>query len=139
VVPESQGTWHAFLAESAERAYKRRVAGEWDTGLTDLARDSLIDAVGYHLVPMYSVIGPTAAALLGPVPAGHFQDAVGHCDRAIVIARVRECRWWLMGAFWGTLFQLAVVPMQWAVAKGHTLGRVVTYQMEAEAAHIDMV
>ena len=43
-----------------------------------------------------------------------------------------------MGAFWGTLFQVAVVPVQWAMAKGHTIGKTVTYQMTAEAARLEI-
>jgi hypothetical protein len=58
--------------------------------------------------------------------------------RAIAIARIRGCGWWLMGAFWGTLFQVAVAPVQWAMAKGHTIGKTVTYQMTAEAARLEM-
>jgi hypothetical protein len=61
---ESQGTRRAFLAESAERAYNSRVGGQWGSGLSDLATAHLIDAVGYHLVPMYRMIGPTAAEAL---------------------------------------------------------------------------
>jgi hypothetical protein len=53
---ESQGTRRAFLAESAERAYNSRSRGQWGSGLLDLAAESLIDAVGYHLVPMYGGI-----------------------------------------------------------------------------------
>ncbi len=77
---ESQGTRRAYLAESAERAYNSRVGGEWGSGLTGAATDSLIDAVGNQ--------------------------------RAIAIARVRGCGWWLIGAFWGTLFHIAVAPVQ---------------------------
>ncbi len=40
---ESQGTWRAFLAESAERAYNGRVGGEWGSGHTDLANLSLFN------------------------------------------------------------------------------------------------
>jgi hypothetical protein len=58
--------------------------------------------------------------------------------RAIAIARIRGCGWWLMIAFWGTLFQVAVAPVQWSMAKGHTLGKTVTYQMTAEAARLKM-
>ncbi len=50
---DSQGKRRAFLAESAERAYNSRAGGQWGSGLSDLATESLIDAVGYHLVPMY--------------------------------------------------------------------------------------
>jgi hypothetical protein len=77
---ESQGTRRAFLAESAERAYNSRAGGQWGSGLSDLATESLIDAVGYHLVPMYRVIGPTAAVAL-LVLCGHLEDAAGHCDQ----------------------------------------------------------
>ena len=31
---ESQGTRHAFLAESAERAYHSRAGGQWGSGLS---------------------------------------------------------------------------------------------------------
>jgi len=78
---ESQGTQCTFLAESTERAYNERVAGEWGSGLTDLATESLIDVVAYHLVPMYRVIRPMDA--VGPadtVPGGHPEDDTENCD-----------------------------------------------------------
>jgi hypothetical protein len=43
-----------------------------------------------------------------------------------------------MGAFWGTLFQVAVAPVQWAMAKGHNIGKTVSYQMTAEAARLEI-
>jgi hypothetical protein len=114
---ESQGTRRAFLAESAERAYNNRAGGQWGSGLSDLATESLIDAVGYHLVPMYRVIGLTAAvALLVLLLVGILRMLLDIVISAIAIARVRGCGWWLMGAFWGTLFKVAVAPVQWAMA-----------------------
>jgi hypothetical protein len=128
---ESQGMRRAFLAESAERAYNSRAGGQWGSGLSDLATENLIDAVGYHRVPMYRVIGPTAAvALLMLFLAGILSLLL---DIVVTIARIRGCGWWRMGAFWGTLFQVAVAPGQWAMAKGHTIVQTVTYQMTAEA------
>jgi hypothetical protein len=128
----------AFLAESAERAYNSRAGGQWGSGLSDLATESLIDAVGYHLVPMYRVIGPTAAvALLVLFLVGILRMLLDIVIRAIAIARVRGCRWWLMGAFWGTLFQVAVAPVQWAMAKGHTIGKT-SYQMTTKAARLEI-
>jgi hypothetical protein len=86
---ESQGTRRAFLAESAERAYNSRAGGQWGSGLSDLATESLIDAVGYHLVPIYRVIGPTAAvALLVLFLVGILRMLLDIVIRAIVIARV---------------------------------------------------
>jgi hypothetical protein len=106
--------------------------------LTGAATDSLIDAVGNHLVPMYRVIGPTAAvALLILFLVGVVRMLADIVIRAIAIARVRGCGWWLIGTFWGTLFHMAVAPVQWAMAKGHTVGKTIGYQMDqmdAEAA-----
>ncbi len=136
---ESQGTWRAVLAESAERAYNGQTGGQWGSGLSDLATESLIDAIGYHLVPMYWVIGPTAAmALLVLFPVSIQRMLRDIVIRVIAIARIRGCGWWLMGAFWGTLFQVAVAPVQWAMAKGHTIGKMVTYQITVEAARLEM-
>ncbi len=95
--------------------------------------------MGYHLVPMYRVIGPTAAvALLVLFLVGILRMLLDIVIRAIAIARVRGCGWWLMGAFWGTLFQVAVAPVQWAMAKGHTIGKTVAYQMTAMAARLEI-
>jgi hypothetical protein len=136
---ESQGTRRAFLAESAERAYNTRVGGQWGSGLSDLATAHLIDAVGYHLVPMYRMIGPTAAiALLVLFLVGILRMLLDIVVRAIPIAKVRGCGWWLMGAFWGTLFQVAVAPVPWAMAKDHNIGKTVSYQMTAEAARLEI-
>jgi hypothetical protein len=57
---------------------------------------------------------------------------------AIATARVRGCGWWLVGAFWASLFQVAVASVQWAMAKGHTICRTVPYQMAAKAACFEM-
>ncbi len=43
-----------------------------------------------------------------------------------------------MGAFWGTLFQVAVASVQWAMAKGHTIGKTVSYQMTAEGTRLEI-
>ena len=99
---EIQGMQRAFLAEYAERAYNSRAGGQWGSGLSDLATESLIDAVGYHLVPMYRVIRPTAAvALLVLFLVGILRMLLDIVIRVIAIARIRGCGWWLMGAFWG--------------------------------------
>jgi hypothetical protein len=91
---ESQGTQCTFLAESTERAYNERVAGEWGSGLTDLATESLIDVVAYHLVPMYRVIRPTdAVALLILFLVGILRMTLNIVIQVIMIARVRDCGW----------------------------------------------
>jgi hypothetical protein len=90
-------------------------------------------------VPMYRVIGPIAAvALLVLFLVGILRMLLDIVIRAIAIVRIRGCGWWLMGALWGTLFQVAVAPVQWAMAKGHTIGKTITYQMTAEVAGLDV-
>ncbi len=91
--------------------------------------------MGHHLVLMYRVIGPSAAVAL---MVGILRMLLDIVIRAIMTLRIRGCGWWLMGAFWGTLFQVAVAPVQWAMAKGHTVVKVVTYQMIAEAARLEI-
>ncbi len=36
------------------------------------------------------------------------------------------------------MFQVAVAPVQWAMAKGHTIGKTVSYQMTTEAARLEI-
>ncbi len=79
----------------------------------DSATESLTDAVGYHLVPMYQVIGLlVAVTLLILLLMGILRMMLDIVIWVIPIAKVRSCRWWLIGAFWGILFEVAVVPMQ---------------------------
>jgi hypothetical protein len=86
---------------------------------------------------MYRFIGPTATmALIVLFLVGVARMLLDIVIRAVVIAKVRGCGWWLMGAFWGTLFQMAVAPVQWAMAKGHNVGKTVTYRMTAEAVRL---
>ncbi|MFN9905667.1 MAG: hypothetical protein ACK56F_06000, partial [bacterium] len=100
---ESQGTRRAFLAESAERAYNTRVGDQWGSGLSDVATTHLVEAVGHHLVPLYRYIGPTATmALVILFLIGVVRMLLDIVIRAVAIAKVRGCGWWLMGAFWGT-------------------------------------
>jgi hypothetical protein len=57
-----------------------------------LARDSLIDVMGYHLVPIYRVIGSTAAAaLLVLFLLGILRMLLDIVIRAIVIAKIPRC------------------------------------------------
>ncbi len=90
---ESQGTRRAFLAESAKRAYNSQSGGQWGSGLSDLATERLFDAMGYHLVPMYRVIRPTAVALLVLFLVGILRMLLDIVIRVIAIARIRGCGW----------------------------------------------
>jgi hypothetical protein len=56
---DSQGTRKAYLAETAELAFRGRTGdGEWGLGLSTAAQSSIIDIVGASFFPLYSIVGP---------------------------------------------------------------------------------
>ncbi len=62
---DSQGTWRAYLTETAELAYRGRGEnGSWGLGMEEQAREGLIDGVGWSLVPLYHLMGPLAIFIL---------------------------------------------------------------------------
>ena len=133
---DSQNTRRAYLAEMAEITYLGRSRGEWGLGLTDLAKDQIANAVGYHLIPLYRLVGPTAIIIIFIMfIVGGVRMLVDILVRAIVIARVRGCGFWLFGALWDTAFQIAVSPIRWAARKGREGAGRIKNQMEARAAY----
>ncbi len=54
--------------------------------------------------------------------------------RVIIIVRCKGCGIWVLTAFWGTLFQLAISPFSWVDAAMEGLGVRVGQMMETEAA-----
>jgi hypothetical protein len=117
---DSQNTRKAYLAEAAELAYLGRSGGEWGLGLTELARDQIVNAVGYRLIPLYRLIGPTAViVILVMFIVGMARMLVDILVRAIIIARVRGC-FWMDG---------------WAIEKGKEGAGRIRNQMEARAAY----
>jgi hypothetical protein len=79
-----------------------------------------------------------AVALLILLLMGVLRMALDIVIRAITIAIVKSCRWWLIGAFWGVLFQVAVVTAKWAMAKGHTIGKIASCQRPAEVVRLQV-
>jgi hypothetical protein len=134
---DSQNTRKAYLAEAAELAYLGRSGGEWGLGLTELARDQIVNAVGYRLIPLYRLIGPTAViVILVMFIVGMARMLVDILVRAIIIARVRGWGFWMFGALWDTAFQVAVSPFRWAIEKGKEGAGRIRNQMEARAAYV---
>jgi hypothetical protein len=54
--------------------------------------------------------------------------------RVVIIMRYKGCGIWVLTAFWGTLFQLAVSPFNWIDAAMEDVGMKVGQMMETEAA-----
>ncbi len=78
------------------------------------AQLSLVDLVGMSFFPLYSVVGPLIFFLsLLLMVWGRLRLVVTMFLRVAIIMRYRACGVWVLIAFWGTLFQLAVSPFNW--------------------------
>ena len=101
-----------------------------------MAREQIVNAVGYRLIPLYRLIGPTAViVILVMFILGMARMLVDILVRAIIIARVRGWGFWMFGALWDTAFQVAVSPFRWAIEKGKEGAGRIRNQMEARAAY----
>jgi hypothetical protein len=133
---DSQNTRRAYLVETAKLAYLGRSRGQWGLGLTDLTRDQIVNAVGYQLIPLYRLISRTAViVILIMFIVGMARMLLDILVRAVIIAKVRGCGFWMFGALWDTAFQVAVFPIRWAVEKGREGAGRIKNQMEAQAAY----
>jgi hypothetical protein len=78
-----------------------------------------VNAVGYQMILLYRLIGPaTVIVILVMFIMGMVRMLLDILVRAIVIARVRGCGFWMFGALWDTPFQVAVSPICLVVEKG---------------------
>ncbi len=53
--------------------------------------------------------------------------------RVAIIVRYRGCRVWVLTAFWGTLFQLAVSPFNWIDGIMENVARRVGVMLDSKA------
>jgi hypothetical protein len=75
--------------QKGELAYLGRSRGEWGLGLTDLARDQIVNAVGFRLILLYRLIGPTAVIVIMVMfIVGMVRMLIDILVRTIIIARV---------------------------------------------------
>jgi hypothetical protein len=95
---------------------------------------SLIDLVGINFFPLYRVVGPMVFFLsLMLLVWGGLRLVITIFLRVAIIIRYRGCGVWVLTAFWGTLFQLAVSPFNWIDGIMQDVGRKVGMMLESEA------
>ncbi len=88
------------------------------------------------MIPLYRFIGPAAViVILIMFIVVMVRMLLGILVRAIVIARVRGCGFWMFGALWDTAFQVAVSLIHWAMEKGREGAERIKNQMEVCAAY----
>jgi hypothetical protein len=113
----------------------RNGKGEWGLALGSAAQGSLIDLVGVNFFPLDRVVGPMIFFLsLLVLVWGGFRLAVTVFLRVAIIVRYKGCGIWVLTAFRGTLFKLAVSPFNWIHAAMEDVGMKVGLMMEMEAA-----
>jgi hypothetical protein len=113
----------------------RNEKGEWGLALSSAAQGSLIDIAGASFFPLYRVVGPMIFFLsLLLLVWGGLQLIITVLLRVIIIVRCKGCGIWVLTAFWGTLFPLAISPFSWVDAAMEGVGVRVGQMMETEAA-----
>jgi hypothetical protein len=112
---DSQGTRKAYFAETAKLAYMgKKEKGELGLALGAQAQLSLVNLLGLSCFHLYSIVGPLICFLsLLLMVWGGLRLIVTIFLRVIIIMSYRGCVMWVLTAFWGTLFQLAVLPFIW--------------------------
>ncbi len=132
---DAAGTREAYLAESAQIAYAgRSTDGNWGLSLNNFATSQLMNMVGLSFIPLYWILGPLTITVLFAMSAvGAFKLIVTICIRAITIARTKGCGPWIIAAFYGTLFQVLMLPFDAAIHAADRIGRRVGDAMDAEA------
>ncbi len=132
---DSQGTRRAYLTETAELAYiGSGEEGSWGLGLGVRAREALIDAVGWSLVPLYRLTGPIAVFIsLGLLVWSMVKVVVLVIVRACTIYKARGMGLRLLGAFWSLHFQLIISPVRWANEAATEVADRVAVDMESQA------
>jgi hypothetical protein len=86
-----------------------------------------------NFFPLYKVVGPMIffLSLLLTVWGGLWLMITVFLRVAIRVM-YRECGVWVLTAFWGTLFQLAVSPFNWIDGAMEDVGRRVGVMLDSE-------
>ncbi len=91
--------------------------------------------MGASFFPLYRVVGPMIFFLsLLLLVWGGLRLIITVFLRVIIIVRCKGCGIWMLTAFWGTLFQLAISPFSWVDAAMEGVGVRVGQMMETKAA-----
>jgi hypothetical protein len=108
---------------------------EWGLALSSAAQGSLIDLVGASFFPLYKVVGPMIFFLsLLLLIWGGLRLIITVFLRVIIIVKCKGSGIWVLTAFWGTLFQLAISSFSWIDAAMESVGVRVGQMMESKAA-----
>ncbi len=101
---DSQNTWREYLAETVELAYLGISGGEWGLSLTGLAKNQIVDAMGWISLDTTLLTSGTNSVIFILIMfiVGMVRMLLDIMVRAIVIPLVQGCVFWMFGAS-GTL------------------------------------
>ena len=125
------------MAETAELAFNHMNGhGSFGLGLNEYATGQIVDLIGLAFVPLYFIFGPPAITIVFVIfTVGLAKLLLTITIRAVSILKARGCGLWVLAAFYGTLFQLAMVPVRWAGKVAEDVGDRVGNGMELEASN----
>ena len=105
----------AFLVDSAHQALAGQVDGEWGSGLSGVALNSIVDEIGSHFIPFYKYLGKPAFFIFTLIfIAGMLKLWLSVALRVYIITKRRGCGAWMLAGLCGTLFYLALAPARLA-------------------------
>jgi hypothetical protein len=100
------------------------------------AQTSLVDLVGMNLFLLYTVVGLMIFILsLLLMVWGGLRLVITVFLRVAIIVRYQGCGAWVLTAFWGELFQLAVSPFNWIDGVTEDVARQVGVMLDSEGTH----
>jgi hypothetical protein len=80
--------------------------GKWGLGLTDVAMETIVDAVGTSLIPLYRFLGPIAVTVIRALfVIGIVKTILDVIIRIVLLYKVRGPGWWLLTAVWPSHFR----------------------------------
>ncbi len=122
------GTVESDLEEGADEVQSGAGRGRKATQET---LDALVTGIGYHWIGRYGSLGSVPAVVGTAVMGVSIMEMVtSTIVRMMVLNAQKGPGLWMMVAFWGTTFQIVIMPTRWALEWGEAQGKAVSQAIE---------
>jgi hypothetical protein len=99
---------------------------------TQKTLDALATDISNHWIEGYGSLGSVPAVVGAAVMGVSIMEMVtSTIVRTMVLYAQKGPGLWMMAAFWGTAFQIAIMPTRWALEWGEAQGKAVSQTIEA--------
>ncbi len=125
-----KGTVGSDLNEGTDEIQSRADRGRGEVAKE--AVDALATGVGNHWIEGYGSLGSVPAVVGTAVVSISIMEMVtSTVIRMTVLYAQKGPGLWMMAAFWGTAFQIVIMPTRWALEWGEAQGKAVSQTIEA--------